>query len=144
MRRWWWRTSWGWGYRACRRTERRKDGKLTEVNGAVPVNLPSFRPSVLPSFRLSVLLVPQRLHRIHPRRAVGGEHPEDQPDRDRDDRGEYRAPERHPRLQVEQPLDHLARRQADEDAEHPAGQRQGRGLDQELPQDFPPGNPVAV
>ena len=49
------------------------------------------------------------------------------------------APERHARLEVERRLHQLPGAQAEHDAQQPADERQRGGLDQELPQDLPPG-----
>src|SRR6266513_2947451 len=81
----------------------------------------------------SRLFVPQRLHRIQPGGARRRGDPEDEPDRDRHDRRDCRAPHRHGGAEVEQALEELPGADPHDDAEDAAHQGQRRRLHEELP-----------
>ena len=85
------------------------------------------------------LLMTERFDRVHPCRAVSRVEPERQADPDVDGAGESSTPDRHAGLELEGRLEHLAGQESDRDTEQPTDKGEGRGLDQELPEDFPSG-----
>src|SRR6266516_612256 len=86
-------------------------------------------------------LIAEGLHRIQPRRPVGGHDADDPADENRHEGRDRGAPQRHGRREAQQRLEQLARGEAEHDADHAAYERERRGLDEELPQDFPPRRP---
>src|SRR3982750_4134247 len=83
----------------------------------------------------SALLVMERLDRIETRGAHRRIETEHDPDRDRDAEGEDDRAGRDDRGPTRQHADQLRQADAEEDPGHATGQRNDRGLDQELADD---------
>src|SRR5256886_7609558 len=84
-------------------------------------------------------LIAEGLHRIESRRPVGGHDTEDHADEAGDAGRNSGAPQRDGRREAQQRLEDFARGETEYDADQAAHERERRGLDEELPQDFPAG-----
>src|SRR5256884_675422 len=104
-----------------------------------PVSSTSSRCAAIANKSTRCSLIAEGLHRIESRRPVGGHDTEDHADEDGDEGRDGGAPQRDGRREAEQRLEDFARGETEYDADHAAHERERRGLDEELPQDFPAG-----
>src|SRR5438132_2938356 len=89
----------------------------------------------------AALFVPQRLHRIEPRRSAGGIQAESDAGEGRGGEGREHGPQRHVRRDGSQAGDREGDATAHQHADGAPHQCEGRGLDEELPPDGAPRRP---